>query len=326
MDLPPHPPVVAVVDDVSFHPAFAEGVERCGLEVVPVGGRVPADLPRPAVVVLDGDHEFAAGWGRVPLLHALPGLSVLLVFRDGIPGTLPRPLEGATDLVDRTAGAERTAAGLRSLADGALAASVAPDARRLAHDLNNAFSIVMSLTELLLASRSPDDPDRSDLEEILHACRRGVGTVRRLAPVTAGGSGDRGSAAAPDPAGSAVQGGRGTILLLEPDADARRRLRRALTDAGYAVVDTADDVEAGALLAGGLRPRAVVLGGSVPPAGRARIADRMSAGAAAVPMVQVAEAGGGAGVEGHHEASPEVAAVRAALAGHGDGPRYGTLA
>ena len=50
----------------------------------------------------------------------------------------------------------------------------------VAHDFNNLLSVVLSLSDLMLADRAPDDPERRDLEDIRSAGTRAAELTRQL--------------------------------------------------------------------------------------------------------------------------------------------------
>jgi signal transduction histidine kinase/CheY-like chemotaxis protein len=50
----------------------------------------------------------------------------------------------------------------------------------IAHDFNNLLTAILGYTELLLGSRGPEDPDRSDLEEIQKAGQRAAALTQQL--------------------------------------------------------------------------------------------------------------------------------------------------
>jgi two-component system cell cycle sensor histidine kinase/response regulator CckA len=50
----------------------------------------------------------------------------------------------------------------------------------IAHDFNNLLTAILGYTELLLAHRGPDDPERADLEEIQKAGQRASGLTQQL--------------------------------------------------------------------------------------------------------------------------------------------------
>jgi len=50
----------------------------------------------------------------------------------------------------------------------------------IAHDFNNMLTVILGYGEILLAEKKPGDPDREDLERIVHAAQSGADLVRML--------------------------------------------------------------------------------------------------------------------------------------------------
>jgi hypothetical protein len=120
------------------------------------------------------------------------------------------------------------------------------EARRVAHEVNNALAVIGTLSELLLRGRRPDDPERADLEEIQAATERAAAAVRRLEDTVRAGP----SRPPADEADSRrVEGARrSTLLLVESDARTRGVLRRFLVPRGFEVLDASSWAEAMALV------------------------------------------------------------------------------
>jgi PAS domain S-box-containing protein len=79
----------------------------------------------------------------------------------------------ARDITDRRLVEERLAQAARIESVGRLAGGIA-------HDFNNLLTAILGYTELLLAHRRPDDPEREDLEEIHKAGQRASALTQQL--------------------------------------------------------------------------------------------------------------------------------------------------
>ncbi|MGE3177843.1 MAG: PAS domain S-box protein [Vicinamibacterales bacterium] len=79
----------------------------------------------------------------------------------------------ARDITDRRSFEERLVQSEKIESIGRLAGGIA-------HDFNNLLTAILGYTELLLSQRGPDDPDRSDLEEIQKAGQRAAALTQRL--------------------------------------------------------------------------------------------------------------------------------------------------
>jgi PAS domain S-box-containing protein len=79
----------------------------------------------------------------------------------------------ARDITERRALEERVAQSEKIESVGRLAGGVA-------HDFNNLLTAILGYTELLLAHRGADDPDRADLEEIQRAGQRAASLTQQL--------------------------------------------------------------------------------------------------------------------------------------------------
>ena len=84
-----------------------------------------------------------------------------------------RHLFSARDITDRRLFEERLAEAEKIESVGRLAGGIA-------HDFNNLLTAILGYTELLLASRTADDPDRPDLEEIQAAGQRAAVLTQQL--------------------------------------------------------------------------------------------------------------------------------------------------
>jgi two-component system cell cycle sensor histidine kinase/response regulator CckA len=79
----------------------------------------------------------------------------------------------ARDITDRRMVEDRLAQAARIESVGRLAGGIA-------HDFNNLLTAILGYTELLLAHRRPDDPEREDLEEIHKAGQRASALTQQL--------------------------------------------------------------------------------------------------------------------------------------------------
>ncbi|MEO8258071.1 MAG: ATP-binding protein [Acidobacteriota bacterium] len=129
----------------------------------------------------DEDGSVAAAWreliagGEATREHRVPGSAaprlVECSYRARVhPG---RHLCIARDITDRRLLEERLAQAARIDSVGRLAAGIA-------HDFNNLLTAILGYTELLLAQRRPDDPERVDLEQIYQAGRRASTLTQQL--------------------------------------------------------------------------------------------------------------------------------------------------
>src|SRR5262245_19042124 len=79
----------------------------------------------------------------------------------------------ARDITERRAMESRLAQSEKIESVGRLAGGIA-------HDFNNLLTAILGYTELLLADRDADDPDRPDLEEIQRAGQRAASVTQQL--------------------------------------------------------------------------------------------------------------------------------------------------
>jgi CheY-like chemotaxis protein len=114
----------------------------------------------------------------------------------------------------------------------------------IAHDFNNLLMAILGYTELLLESRRPDDPDRSDLQQIQKAGQRAAALTQRLLAYS------RKQVPVPKEVdlNDAIRslrglrppaGGRETILLVEDEDSVRRIVAAILRRDGYQVLEAA---------------------------------------------------------------------------------------
>lgn len=124
-DVAPAPgaPSVALVGEVTAHPALLDGVARAGLR--PVAFATLPDLtrlPGVALVVLDGDAEVLGGFRSLAAIHqgagGGPPLPVLLVFRRPPPDTLPPDPGGGIGALEPHDSAPAAAHRIRALLQG----------------------------------------------------------------------------------------------------------------------------------------------------------------------------------------------------------------
>ena len=85
----------------------------------------------------------------------------------------PRHLFSARDITDRRLFEERLMQAEKIESVGRLAGGIA-------HDFNNLLTAILGYTELLLGSRTVNDPDRRDLEEIQKAGKRAAALTQQL--------------------------------------------------------------------------------------------------------------------------------------------------
>jgi two-component system cell cycle sensor histidine kinase/response regulator CckA len=131
------------------------------------------------LVVDDGD-TLAAGWrefirlGEAKQEHRVNGQTQRILecsYRARV--QTGRHLCIARDITDRKLLEDRLAQAARIESVGRLAGGIA-------HDFNNLLTAILGYTELLLAHRRPDDPDRTDLEEIQKAGQRAATLTQQL--------------------------------------------------------------------------------------------------------------------------------------------------
>ncbi len=145
-------------------------------------GRTPDALlgARLDAFVVD-DDSLEAGWqefialGEVHREHRLKGHAQPRIVECSYRARVQagRHLCIARDITDRRLLEERLAQAARIESVGQLAGGIA-------HDFNNFLTAILGYTELLLAHRLPDDPDRADLEEIQKAGQRASVLTQQL--------------------------------------------------------------------------------------------------------------------------------------------------
>ncbi len=125
--------------------------------VAAIEGREPYDV----------DHRIITGDGRVRWVHEKAD-----VIRDG-EGRPIRMIGTAQDITERRQLELQLRHSQKMEAIGRLAGGVA-------HDFNNALTIIVGYTELVLGALADDHPARADVEEIRRAAARAESVTRQL--------------------------------------------------------------------------------------------------------------------------------------------------
>jgi DNA-binding response OmpR family regulator len=120
--------------------------------------------------------------------------------------------------------------------DVVLVFETAGAARRLAHDLNDALTVVLTHAALIAPTFASADARREDIQQVLRGAERAATLVRALAP--------GGRAGAPSPASAAPALPPISVLVVDDDAHVRAAMARVLRAAGANAVAVATPAEA----------------------------------------------------------------------------------